>query len=336
MIASRLRLVAVTIFGILPTQAQDPKWSTEIAQAEQLYERRQFSAAIVKAEKALRIAEKQVGHQAPELTSILKFLGAFDEKPNGNRRAIVYLRREESILRKQNGPVAKQQLVDSLFGLGQSCQIVRDLTCAINSYEQAIAAAEPLEASPENLAVHGLQILARLRGERKEFPKAETLMRRYLDIRERAPKHLKRHLEIDYEFAAQDFANWHNDAEALRLYEWAIREAKAQKDADRNPNVAFLLGRAASFLISLTRYDQAQSLLDEASVVLRAAGEVHGAAQIYGDKAAICKLLGDRTCAMAFLEQANQALKTSPPGIVIEPYTYERLPNKPSLARHGI
>ena len=141
---------------------------------------------------------------------------------------------------------------------------------------------------------------------------------------------------MDHEFAAQDFATWHNDAEAERLYRSAIREAKSQEDAASDPNVAFLLGRAASFFISLTRYDQARSLLDEALLVLQAAGEVHGAAQIYADKATICKLLGDRPGAIALLDQANQALKAAPPGVVIEPYTFERLPAKPSLARHGV
>jgi len=115
--------------------------------------------------------------------------------------------------------------------------MVRDLPCAIDSYEQAIAAAEPLEANPESPGSDGLRILARLRGERKEFAKAETLMHRYIAIRERAPERPQRHLEMDYEFAAQDFGTWHNDTEAERLYGLAIREAKCAKDADRDPNL---------------------------------------------------------------------------------------------------
>jgi len=338
-----MMMVAVLGLDVPLAQADDLKWGAKLSQAQQFYGNRQFSEAILAAEEALHMAEKQVGREAPELIDILSFLGtlystkaSFDEKPSGNRRAIAYLRREQGILRKQSGPVAKQRLVASLFGLGQACQTVHDLSCATDSYEQAVAAAEPLEPNPENPDVDGLRILARLWGERKDFAKAETLMHRYIAIRERTPRRLQRHLEMDYEFAAQDFVNWHDDAEAEKLYGAAIREARSQEGAGRDPNFAFLLGRAATFFISLTRYGQAQSLLDEALLVLQSAGEVDGSAQIYANKATICKLLGDRPGAMAFLNRANQALKAAPTGVVIEPYTFEHLPTKPSLARHGI
>jgi len=52
----------------------------------------------------------------------------------------------------------------------------------------------------------------------------------------------------------------------------------------------------ASFHISLTRYEQAESLLEQALGILRAAESTADfTAQIYAEKATICKLLGDRS-----------------------------------------
>ncbi len=177
--------------------------------------------------------------------------------------------------------------------------------------------------------------LARLYGERQETSAAEQFMHRYVAIKERAPNHINS-LWLDYELAAANFAKWHNDAEAERLYLLAIDDAKSQDSTGADPNVAFLLGRAAWFFISLTRYEQARSMLNDALAVLGSSGEVHGSAQIYHAKAAICRLLGDRAGALRLLDAANAALKAAPANVVIQPYTYEKLPSKPSLARREI
>jgi tetratricopeptide (TPR) repeat protein len=181
-------VVALSI-GLPLVQAEDPQWRAKLSQSEQLYGNRQFSEAIAAAEAALHIAENQVGRESPELTEILGFLGtlystkaSFDEKQNLNRRAINYLRREAAILRQQNGLSAKQQLSAALSGLGQACQMVHDLSCAVKTYQEAIATAEPLETKPESPDVDALRILAQIHGERKELADAGALMRRYLAI----------------------------------------------------------------------------------------------------------------------------------------------------------
>lgn len=301
-------------------RAQTLDWKQSIATARELHDEGNFSGGIIEAQRALTLAEKSFGKNDARVAETLDLLALLHRlEENGNSAVPFYVRAIE-IRRTLNGD--KNDLAETLFQLADTYNLLRKSSAALSAYQEALALSEPLEKSDSIYLFDRVRDLARTYRDLQRYPEAERLYIRYLEI-----ERLKqvRSLYLSYEEVAQYYRTRRSYSKAEEYYSLALSAMKTEF-AENDPNIALMMRRAAEIYTEEKKYNQANSILDEALVILRRESPLSPAsfANVYADMARNYKRMNNREKAMEYLSRANSMLLKERT-VFIEPYRYKRL-----------
>lgn len=301
-------------------RAQTLDWEQSMVTARELHDKGNFSKGIVEAQRAVTLAEKSFGKNDARVAETLELLAQLHRLADKDTSAVPFYLRAVEIRRGLNGD--KHDLAESLFQLADTYRLLRKSNAALSAYQEAIALNEPLENSESIYLFDRVRDLARAYNDLKRYPEAERIYLRYLDIEKVKGV---RSLYLSYEEVAQYYRERRDYSKSEEYYSLALAAMKS-RFPENDPNIALMMRRFAEIFTDEKKYNQANSILEEALVILRIESPVSPVsfANVYADMARNYKRMKSREKAMEYLNKANSMLLKERT-VSIEPYTYKGL-----------
>ncbi|HLM56613.1 MAG TPA: tetratricopeptide repeat protein, partial [Pyrinomonadaceae bacterium] len=219
--------------------------------------------------RALRIREKALGPDKPEVASTLYSLAATYSRRGQYARAEPLLYRALSIQEKLTGPEAPFYVGLTLNNLGFLHLQKGEYDKAEGLYLRALAITERLLGPGHRLVATQLNNLAVLYRDRGDYPRAEPLLSRALSIQEKAagPEHLDTSIALTT--LAMLYSDRGDDDRALPLFERALRIREKAEGPESTAvastlgNVAYVYGRRGDHAAAVRLYERALSIVEK-------------------------------------------------------------------------
>jgi CHAT domain-containing protein/tetratricopeptide (TPR) repeat protein len=256
-----LLTISVMLIGTTVTRsAHAETWQELLAKADSLRGAAQFDSALVLAQRALEITEREYGGEDTATASVARAIGCTYLEQANFGEAERYLKRALSVREHAFGP-EKQETAVCLRDLGILSESQERWPEAEDYYRRALAIFETSEGPNGKVSAYCLTDIGLLYVRQSRYAEAEPLLRRALQIKEQllGPEH--RSVATAASGLAAVYLYLGRFTEAETMYERALAIAERSSDSAGVSTYAHNLGRLWAYQ---GRYAEAELMLRRA------------------------------------------------------------------------